>query len=469
MKKMPSLLLATVAAAVLLGSPSRPAPAAHPNILLILTDDMGYGDPSCYGNEEVKTPNIDRLARDGLRLSQFYVASPICSPSRVAVATGMYPARWRINDYLHERAANRRSEQVDWLDPQAPTLARTLKKAGYAAGHFGKWHMGGGRDVQDAPLPSAYGFDEHFVNCEGMGPRIPGFGVPGPEQVEGRPLPRHRFTEFYVDKAIDFIRRHRDRPFYVNLWPMDVHDPHTPNPEAFGRYAGVPKGHRNFDAVLDQYDRQIGRLLDFLRDSGLERDTIVVFTSDNGPNPSFRHQRSGGLRGQKWSLYEGGIREPFILRWPGKVPAGKVDATTVMGSVDLFPTLCRLAGVALPPGVAWDGEDASPAMLGRGYTRSKPLFWEYGRYAHYLRPRDPADVSPNVAIRDGRWKLLIQADGSRRELYDVVADPKETCDLSQRDGEIAASLGARALAWRRSLPTLTSVDPAAGHPKDRDP
>jgi arylsulfatase A-like enzyme len=296
-----------------------------PNIIFILTDDMGYGDPSCYGNREVKTPNIDRLARDGLRLAQFYVASPICSPSRVALTTGSYPARWRINDYLHDRAGNRHSEQVDWLDPQAPTLARTLKAAGYATGHFGKWHMGGGRDVQDAPWPSAYGFDEHFVNCEGMGPRIPGFGCQGPEQVEGRALPRYRFTEFYVDKTIDFIRRHRARPFLVNLWPMDVHDPHMADPEVFPRYAGVLKGHQNFDAVLDEYDRQIGRLLDFLKQSGLEKNTIVLLTSDNGPNPSFDHQRTAGLRGQKWSLYEGGVREPLIIRWPGRVPAGRID------------------------------------------------------------------------------------------------------------------------------------------------
>lgn len=428
--------------------------AAKPNILFILTDDMGYGDLSCYGGKTVPTKNLDRFAHEGTRFTQFYVASPICSPSRVAITTGMYPARWRINSYLHERAGNRDSEQVDWLDPKAPSLARTLKQAGYATGHFGKWHMGGGRDVDDAPLPSAYGFDEHFVNSEGMGPRIPGFGGQGPEMVEGKLLPRHQFTEFFVNKAIDFIQRHKDRPFFVNLWPMDVHDPHVPNDvlrEKYSKTEGV-EGLRKFWGVLDEYDRQIGRVLASLKELGLEENTIVVFTSDNGPNPSFGRLRSGGLRGQKWSLYEGGIREPFIVRWTGKIPAGKVNETTVLGSVDLFPTLCRLAGVATPKEAAFDGEDLSAAFLGSADARTRPLMWEYGRNDRYLKPKAENDRSPNVAIREGHWKLLVNADGTRAELYDLDTDAKETTNLAGREPDIVRTLVGQALAWRKALP-----------------
>ena len=165
-------------------------PAAKPNILVILTDDMGWGDLSCFGNHEMATPNIDRLARQGTRFTQFYVASPICSPSRVGYTTGCFPARWRINDYLHSRAGNKAHESANWLDPQAPTLARSLHAAGYATAHFGKWHMGGGRDVQDAPWPKAYGFDEHHVNTEGCGPRIDTYGSATPVPVEGKLLAR---------------------------------------------------------------------------------------------------------------------------------------------------------------------------------------------------------------------------------------------------------------------------------------
>jgi len=428
---------------------------SKPNILLILTDDMGYGDLGCYGGEVTPTPNIDRLAAEGVKFQQFYVASPICSPSRVGYTTGMFPGRWRINSYLQTRAGDRHCEQADWLDPAAPSLARTLKDSGYATGHFGKWHMGGGRDVQDAPLPSAYGFDEHFVNCEGMGPRIPDFGVKGPEMVEGKLLPRHQFTEFFVDKAIDFLHRHKDQPFYLNVWPMDVHDPHMPSERLKKKYADSPppQGFRNFHAVLDEYDRQIGRLLDAVRELGLEENTIIVFTSDNGPNPSFEHQRSGGLRGQKWSLYEGGIREPFIIKWKGKTTAGVVNDSTILCSVDLFPSLCKLAGVAAPADARFDGEDLSPALLGRTAARAKPLLWEYGRKPDgYLYPKPLGDKSPKVAIRDGQWKLLLNTDGTDAELYDIDADPKESSNVAAAHPEVVKRLSDQALAWRKSLP-----------------
>jgi arylsulfatase A-like enzyme len=429
------------------------APAAKPNIVFILTDDMGWGDLSCYGNKEIKTPNIDRLASEGMRFKQFYAASPICSPSRAAYLTGTFPARWNINDYLHERAGNKAHETANWLDPKAATLARTLKTAGYATAHFGKWHLGGGRDVQDAPWPKEYGFDEHHVNCEGCGPRIESFGSAKAQPVEDKMLARHQFTGFWVDKSIDFMRRHKKSPFFVELWPQDVHTPHIPNPEELPTVADTPKEHQKFNAVLRTYDREVGRLLDFLKAEGLEENTIVVFASDNGPEPSFQGQRASGLRGMKWSLYEGGIREPFLARWPGKIPAGKIDDTSVIGAVDLFPTLCALAAVPAPKDAGFDGADLSAALLGTAQQRSGPLFWEYGRKADYLYP-EKKDRSPNLAIRDGRWKLLINADGSDEELYDLGADAYETKNVRDNHPDVAKRLREQILAWRQSLPKL---------------
>ena len=255
-----------------------------------------------------------------------------------------------------------------------------------------------------------------------------------------------------MNKTMDFIRRHKGGPFYVDLWPQDTHTPHTPDPELLPKYPGTPKEHQNFNAVLDEYDRQIGRLLDFLKAEGLDEQTMVVFTADNGPESSFQRQRSGGLRGMKWSLYEGGVREPFIVRWPGRVPAGQTDTATISVAVDLFPSICSLVGVPAPGAFEFDGRDMSAAWLGRPQVRSAPLFWEYGRNAHFLFPKEPDAKSPNVALRDGQWKLLLNADGSETQLYDLAADPKETTNVAEQHPEVAKRLSEQALKWRKSLP-----------------
>ena len=265
-------------------------------------------------------------------------------------------------------------------------------------------------------------------------------------------LARYDFTGFWADKAMDFMRRHKAGPFFVKLWPQDVHTPHVPDPEELPHVAATPQPHRNFNAVLRRYDREIGRLLDFLQAEGLAQDTIVVFASDNGPEPSFQRQRSGGLRGMKWSLYEGGIREPLLVRWPGRVMRGTTDDRTVIASMDLFPTLCALVGVKLPGGCKLDGLDLHDALLGQPQPRRQPLFWEYGRKPDYLYPREPGARSPNVAMRDGDWKLLINADGTGTELYDLAADRHEARNLAARNPETTKRLTDAALQWRNSLP-----------------
>lgn len=444
---------------------------SQPNFVFILVDDLGYGDLSCYGNDEITTPHIDSLARDGIRFTQFYVNSPICSPSRTAVTTGQYPQRWRIFSFLADRELNRKRSMANWLDPNAVTLARLLKGAGHATGHFGKWHMGGGRDVDDAPLPQAYGFDESLVAFEGLGDRllVNGSGLSEASAKLGHGAidwaDWHARTGMFVDRAIAFIRQHKNQPFYVNLWPNDIHDPHVPSKaqlDKFARLAGEPQWQK-FYGVLDELDRQIGRLLGALDELGLSEQTVVVFAGDNGPTawPFYYENRqddraapglTGGLRGRKWSLYEGGIREPFVVRWRGTIPAGKVNETSVVSGIDLLPSLCALAGVKLPEDYKPDGLDMSAALLGKAAPlRQKPIMWEYGRHAG-CRPFLKKDQSPHLAIRDGRWKLLVNADGSDMQLYNFQADVTEQNNVAHEYPSVVKRLSQQLLEWDRALP-----------------
>jgi arylsulfatase A-like enzyme len=458
MKSKTVFLIAALLASLTL--PVRTASAAasasvKPNILFILSDDMGYGDIGCYGGKFAPTPNLDQLAREGIRFTQYHSPSPICSPSRTGVTTGMFPARWKITSYLQTRAGNRGCEQADFLDPAAPSLARTLKAAGYATGHFGKWHMGGGRDVTNAPHFAAYGFDEHAGTWESPEPH-PDITSTNWIWSPNDKVKRWDRTAFFVDKTLDFLRRHKDQPCYVNLWPDDVHTPWVPSQERLGLYPNGPDQERKFRAVLDEYDRQMGRLFAGLKELGLDDRTLIIFASDNGPLPSFRGSRSGGLRGSKLSLYEGGTRLPFIVRWPSHTPSGKVDEQTLLAGTDLFPTVCAIAGAGLPKGVSFDGEDLSAALLGHPTTRTKPLLWEYGRNTNaFAFPSIAADRSPNVAVQEGDWKLLVNADGSDAQLYDLKTDPKESHNVAEANPEIAGRLKQKALAWRNSLPKLS--------------
>jgi len=437
-----------------------PWPIAHaatntnrPNIVLILTDDMGFGDIGCYGGKFAPTPNLDRMAKEGLRFTQYYSASPICSPSRTGLLTGMSPARWRITSYLQTRKGNAACEQADFLDPKAPSLARTLKAAGYATGHFGKWHMGGGRDVTNAPPFSAYGFDEHASTYESPEPH-PDITATNWIWSPQDKVKRWNRTAFFVDKTLDFLKRNKgQKPCFINLWPDDVHTPWVPSDERLSEYPTGPEQQRKFRAVLDEYDRAFGKLFAGLKNLALDENTLVIFTSDNGAMPTFQGRRSAPLRGSKLSLYEGGIRMPFIVRWPGRVPAGQVDEISVLSALDLFPSLCAIATVPVPSGVAFDGEDFSAVLLGKKTAvRRTPLFWEYGRNTNSFSFPQGKDRSPNVAVRDGKWKFLINADGSDTELYDLTKDADESTDVATKETAVADRLSKAALEWRKSLP-----------------
>ncbi len=425
--------------------------ADRPNILFVLTDDMGIGDVGCYGGKLVPTPNIDRLAKEGTRFTQYYSASPICSPSRTGLLTGMYPARWRITSFLQTREGNRGCEQADFLDAKAPSVARTLKSAGYATAHIGKWHMGGGRDVTNAPPFSAYGFDEHCSTWESP--------EPDPEITATNwiwspkdNVKRWDRTGYFVDKTLDFLRRHKEQPCYINLWPDDVHTPWVPKGSEAKRARDDEESSVNLKKVLTEYDHQVGRLLEGLKELGIEQNTIVIFTSDNGPLPTFEGQRAVNLRGSKLSLYEGGIRMPFIVRWPGKTPAAQVNNQAVFGAVDLFPTFCSLAKVPATSDSKTDGNDVSALFFGKKASHSGPLFWEYGRNTNYFHFPKGRDRSPVIAVREGDWKCLVNSDGTGVELYDLARDASESTDLADKNRATANRLKDRALAWRKSLP-----------------
>jgi uncharacterized sulfatase len=444
--------------------PASAVPSApRTNVIFVLADDLGFAELGCYGNKNVKTPNLDRLAAEGIRFNQFFVNSPICSPSRVAFTTGQHPSRWRVTSYIDSRAINRKRDMADLLDPKAPSLARILQSAGYRTAHVGKWHMGGGRDVGDAPLISEYGFDVSLTQFEGLGDRLlPTFDTLYPNQERhAHPLAnqsaklgrgnvefvkRHEVTGRYVKHAMAFIRaaQEANQPFYVNVWPDDVHTPLEPSPEARGdNLMAMYKG------VLEELDRDLGELFEFVRsDPKLRQNTMIVFASDNGHDAVITP--AGNLRGHKATLYQGGIRTPLIVWWPGGQEAAKVGSvndSTVVAGYDLPPTVLDFANIPVPAGVTFDGQNMTDAFRGGDRKRSGTLCW--------MRPPDrpgPKGEFPDLAIRRGQWKLLIEENGTDEQLYDLDADPAESKNLARENPAIVKDLTAQLMTWRKSMP-----------------
>jgi len=450
MMRKETLLTQTVLAATCIGLLPKIVHAQQkPNILIIYTDDMGIGDLSCYNNGWSKTPNIDKLASQGLKFNKYYSAAPVSSPSRVGLTTGMFPLQMGINTYLQSRKGNATCEQNDFLDDQVPTMADAMKSAGYATGHFGKWHMGGGRDVDHAPQITQYGFDEYTSTWES----------PDPDPLitdsdwiwsKNDSIKRWNRSAYFVDKTLAFLKKHQGEPTFVNFWPDDMHTPWVQGPSVQDKeksWSTPP----NFAAVLNEYDVQIGRLLQGLKDLGLEENTIVIFTSDNGPAPSFQQKRTNNLRGVKCSLYEGGILMPFLIRWPGKIPAGKVDNQSVICAVDLLPSLCKMTGAKLPSDFNFSGEDRSIALTGTPQTRKKDLMWEFGRNTAFAQPI-PYQKSPHLAIRRGNMKLLANSDGTSIELYDLSKDSQETTNIAINNPKLVKDLQKIVIQWWNNRP-----------------
>ncbi len=440
--------------------------AAKPNILFILADDLGWGDPSCYGNTKFKTPALDRLAREGTLFTQYYQGGSVCSPSRCSLLTGRWPAEFRIHGHLATAEENNQRGMAHFLDARVPTLPKSLKQAGYTTVHIGKWHLG--KPPQATPGTTAlidYGFDEvRWMDAAGS--------LDGKQLSLWKPENRPRATKVLVEETMKVLEAVKDKPFYCQLWLNDPHAALAPSVEQMKPFRGkTPAGFTSpievYAGTVAEMDRQIGRLLRSLDELGLTQNTIVLFSSDNGPE-DIQIQgagwsgigSAGPLRGRKRSLYEGGTRVPFLVRWPAATPAGQVNDRTVVSGADLFPTLCELAGAGLPDHVksTMRGQSVAPAFKGdKVFVRTAPLIWEW-RFRVF---NHPWNRSPILAIRDGNWKLLFNPDRSRVELYDIPADPSEQDNVAAKHGNLVARLSAQALEWQRQLPPGL-VEPSAG-------
>lgn len=447
------LTLAALIPLTALQAADAPKVTPKPNIVFIFADDWGWGDLSCHGHPWLQTPNLDRLAREGTDFQQFNVLNPVCSPSRTAVMTGHYPARYSIHQHFAAPLQNHERGMPDWLDPKAPTLPRFLKNAGYRTAHFGKWHLTN-RDTQGAPKPEAYGYDKAAVFNGG---------------AEWPSADLHATAT----NTVDFIKANKDKPFFINVWLHESHTPHVPTPQSMEKWKHLDEQKQVYSAVITDGDNAVGTILDALKKEGLENNTIVMFSSDNGPESTGKKPTkdkfdpdakvtgydtyysigsTGGLRGRKRSVFEGGVRTSFIVRWPGHTPAGAKNDTTVFTGVDLLPTLCAAANVKLPAAYQSDGENLLAAFQGKPTKRTRPIFWEW------LGTKTEPDYWPRLAVREGDWKLALTDDAKRVELHHLIKDRAEAINVAKEHPDIVTRLSKMALDWKATLPEKPNPD-----------
>jgi N-acetylgalactosamine-6-sulfatase len=443
---------------------STPTP---PNLLILLIDDLGFGDLGCFGRAEAPTPHIDQLAAEGTRFAQFYVAAPECSPSRAALLTGRFPAEIRIHRAFVDPAANRQRGMPDWLDPELPNLARGLASRGYRCHQFGKWHLGS-VEAKGVPGPEAYGFHSAQRSADLSGPL-------------NQRAQRAEASAQLVDACLATLDSERSAGFAQAPWFAlvslpDMHHPLLPSEEQLAPFVRYdprqipwPGPQAIFDAALANMDQQVGRLLAGLEERGLGQNTLVLLLSDNGPETSdvalANHAAvgsTGPFRGRKTSLYEGGIRVPLIARWPGHVPASRVDDQALLSAIDFLPSLLALAGreASAEERGAGRGEDLRPALFGQAFERQGPLFWEWRYGTRGL----PSDASPRLAIRRGRLKLLANPSGNRLELFDLSKDPYELDNLARSEPEAVQALFAELKRWHAGLPAGAGSPDAGKRP-----
>jgi len=434
-------------------------PSERPNVLVVLADDLGYGDLGCYGNSEVRSPNLDRFAAEGMRSTDCYAAASNCSPSRAGLMTGRTPYRIGIHNWIPMGSPMhlRRSEI---------TVASLLRQAGYATCHVGKWHLNGHFNQPDQPQPSDHGFDDWFSTQNNA---LPCHRDPDNFVRNGTPVGKlHGYSaQLVVDEAGRWLASVRDsgKPFFLFVCFHEPHEPIATDPRFSKLYPATGKP-SPFDphvsslaahhGNITQMDDAFGQLMQILDEQHLRRNTLVLFTSDNGPAITnwHPHGSAGPLRDKKGSLYEGGIRVPGLLRWPGHTKAGQVCRQPVSG-VDLLPTLCAVAGVAVPADRAIDGASFLPILEGKPIRRTRPLYWQF----NFSRSE------PKVAMRVGEWKILaalserplvpggdIRAEDSVHlktaqlttfELYHLSDDVGETRDLATARPEQVRQLSDR--------------------------
>ncbi|MDH3585186.1 MAG: sulfatase, partial [Phycisphaerae bacterium] len=415
----------------------------------ILVDDLGWMDLGCQGSKYYQTPHIDRLAAEGMRFTDGYAACAVCSPTRAAVQTGRYPGRLFVTDWIRSRFQGGKipEDRINpclrpvnqwkgrklrcppnalWMESSEITIAEALKPAGYATGYIGKWHLG-----TDPWYPTEQGYDENFGGCDYGQP--PSYFDPyskkhkHPMIQAGIPhLPGRKKGEYLTDReadeAVGFIRRHRDKPFFLQLAHYAVHTPIQAKAEVTARYENKPKTlqkNAKYAAMVESVDDATGRILEILNQLNLADRTVIIFTSDNGGLLGPTNNKP--LRSGKGYAYEGGIRVPWIIKWPGVARPGSVSDVPVT-SVDLFPTIVKAAGRSLPTDRTIDGSDLKPVLAGTGNLDRDAIYWHFPHYRHA--------PGPYSIIRAGRWKLIKFYEGPTYELFDLDKDLGEARNLA---------------------------------------
>jgi arylsulfatase A-like enzyme len=428
--KLTALFAIASAAGAAEASAPRTAQPTRPDVVLIVLDDLGYGDFGCFGCTDIRTPNVDRLAREGVKMTNFYANGPVCTPTRAALMTGRYPQRvgleWAISP----------GQKEPGLPVEDSTLARALKKEGYATALFGKWHLGYRREFG----PRAHGFDEFFGLLSADIDHYSHREITGElDLYEGdRPVVRKGYmTDLITERAVAFVEKHAKEPFFLEVaynavhWPFqapdqpnDVRDPTT-------WYRGT---RADYAKMLERVDEGVGAIVRTLERAGLSDRTLVIVTNDNGGE---RLSREGPLRGAKGILLEGGIRVPCVARWPGRLPAGGVSAFPAM-TTDLTATILAAAHANPPDGRPLDGIDLIPILDGTKPAPERTLFWriDRGRFGLW-------------AARKGKWKYLRYAGGEL--LFDLDADVGERRDLSARHADTLAELRADMERWEADM------------------
>jgi arylsulfatase A-like enzyme len=409
----------------------------RPNILFILVDDLGYGDLGCYGSRSIRTPNVDKLAKDGVRLTDCYSAACVCSPTRAALITGRYPQRAGFEWVI------RYTEKERGLPATDSSLPRLLKKGGYATGLFGKWHLG----YKPEFGPNAHGFNEFFgflaADLDYYAHKDAS-GDPGLYENTKLVEEKGYLTDLITDRALAFLKKHASGPFFLEVaynaphWPFQV--PGRADDVRNKKTYGLENGTRaDYTKMVEHLDSGVGKLLAELDRLGLAKETLVIFTNDNGGE---RLSDNGPLFHGKYTLWEGGIRVPCIVRWPGVIPAATTSAQPVI-TMDLTATVLAAAGIAIPAGTTLDGEDVLPVLTGKQQGKERVFFWRLQR---------PGELSGQKAARRGKWKYVL--DREVELLFDLEADPGERKTLAYKNPELVGELRKALADWEAKLPDI---------------
>jgi len=429
--------------------------ARKPNVVFILADDLGWTDLGCQGSKYYKTPNIDQLAAGGLRFTHGYTCGPNCQPTRAALMTGQYGPRTGvytvggIDRFDWKSRPLRPVDNVQALPLERKTVADVMKAAGYATALFGKWHLGQGAEHH----PSARGFGEAIVS---MGKHFDFATQPKVDYPKGTYL-----ADFLTDKAISFIEKNKDRPFFLYLPHFGVHSPYQAKPELIARFKDQPTsgGHNDptYAAMIASVDECVGKVMAKLEELKLSEKTVVIFSSDNGGVGGYVREglkKTGDvtdnapLRSGKGSLYEGGVRVPWIVRWPGKIPSGTTDTPII--SVDLLPTLLELSGGIAPERQPLDGVSMVACVTSGGKNApERDLFWHFPGYLG--AGKDTWRATPVGVIRSGDWKLIEFFENGRKELYNLRDDESQKSDLAAKQPDKVEELHAKLVAWRKAV------------------